>query len=47
MLVTANREFVVVQSLSCVRLPAMPWTATQPGDPVLHYLPEFAQTHVH
>ena len=34
----------VVQSLSGVRLFATPWT---PGFPVLHHLPEFAQTHVH
>ena len=26
---------------------ATPWTATCQGFPVLHYLPEFAQTHVH
>ena len=35
--------FVVVQSLSCVWLFATPW----PGFTVFHYLPEFAQTHVH
>ena len=35
--------FVVVQSLSCVWLFATPW----PGFIVFHYLPEFAQTHVH
>ena len=34
---------VIVQSLSCVRLSVTPWT----GLPVLHHLPEFAQTHVH
>ena len=37
-------HFVVVQSLSHVRLFVTPWTA---GFPVLHCLPEFAQTHVH
>ena len=36
-----------VQILSHVGLFATPWTAAPPGSPVLHYLPEFAQTHVH
>ena len=36
---------VVVQSLSCVQLFVTSWTETQ-GLPVLHQLPEFAQTHV-
>ena len=36
---------VVVQSLSCARLFINPWL--QPGFLVLHYLLEFAQTHVH
>ena len=36
---------VVVQSLSCFWLFVTPWMT--PGFPVLHYLPEFAQTHVH
>ena len=44
-------EFVVVQSLSHVPLFVMPWTVASnrstPGFPVLHYLPEFSQTHVH
>ena len=35
---------VVVQSLSRVQLPT---DYSTPGLPVLHYLPEFAQTHVH
>ena len=35
---------LVVQLLTCVQLFATPWTG---GFPVLHYLPEFAQTHVH
>ena len=35
----------VVQSLSCFWLFVTPWMT--PGFPVLHYLPEFAQTHVH
>ena len=36
---------VAVQSLSCVQLFVTPWTAcSTPGFPVLHYLPEFAQT---
>ena len=34
-----------VQSLSCVRLFATPWTA--PCQASLHQLPEFTQTHVH
>ena len=37
-------QFSSVQSLSRVRLFVTPWTA---GFPVLHYLPEFSQTHVH
>ena len=36
---------VVVQSLSCFWLSVTPWTT--PGFPVLHYLPEFAKTHIH
>ena len=35
---------VVVQSLSCVRLES---DCSMPGFPVLHCVPEFAQTHVH
>ena len=35
--------FVIVQLLSHVQLFVTPWT----GFPVIHYLPEFAQTHVH
>ena len=34
------------KSLSHVWLFAIPWTASMPGFRVLHYLPEFAQTHV-
>ena len=37
----------VVQLLSRVRLFAAPWTCSMPGFPVLHHLPEFAQTHIH
>ena len=37
---------VVIQLLSCVWLSATPWTIA-PSFPVLHYLLEFAQTHVH
>ena len=37
---------VVVQSLSCVWL-CDPMDCNTPGFPVLHHLPEFAQTHVH
>ena len=36
---------VVVQLLSRVRLFATPWTVA--GFPVLHHLPELAQTHAH
>ena len=38
--------FFVVQSLSCVKL-CDPMNNSMPGFPVLHHLPEFAQTHVH
>ena len=41
-----SRTSVVVQLLSHVQL-FESWTAAQPGFPVLHHLPEFAQTHVH
>ena len=45
-------KFSSVQSLSCVRLFATPWTAggspcRTPGLPVHHQLPEFTQTHAH
>ena len=36
---------IVVQSLSRVRL-CNPMDCSTPGFPVLHHLPEFAQTHV-
>ena len=38
---------VVVQSLSRVLLFLTPVDCSMPGFPVLHSLPEFAQTHVH
>ena len=39
---------IVVQSLRNITLFMTPWTAAhQASFPVLHYLPEFAQTHVH
>ena len=38
---------VVVQSLSRVWLIANPIDCSTPGFPVLHHLPELAQTHVH
>ena len=38
---------IVVQLLSHVPLFATPGTAAPPGFPVLHYLLEFAQTHIH
>ena len=37
---------IAVQSLSCVWL-CEPMDCSTPGFPVLHHLPEFAQTHVH
>ena len=36
-----------VRYLSCVPLFAAPWIVAMPGSSVLHYLPEFAQVHVH
>ena len=42
----SHKAFVVVQSLSCVRLFATLDSST-PGFSVLHYLPEFAETHVY
>ena len=41
------RLFQSVQLLSCVQLSMTSWTAAHPGFPVLHCLPELAQTHVH
>ena len=41
-----NNHTVFVQSLSCVHL-CDPMDCRTPGFPVLHYLLEFAQTHVH
>ena len=38
--------FVIVQLLSCIWL-CDPMNCSMPGFPVLHHLPEFAQTHVH
>ena len=38
---------VVVQSLSCVWLFCDPMDCSMPCFPVLHNLPDFAQTHVH
>ena len=41
-------QFSSVQSLSHVRLFATPWTtASTPGLPAHHQLPEFTQTHLH
>ena len=39
-----NAVVAAAQVLSCVQLFGTPWTA---GFPVLHRLPELAQTHVH
>ena len=44
---SSNCDFFVVQSLSCVWLFVTPMDCSTPGFPVLHYLLEFAQTHVH
>ena len=41
-----NEAVVAVQLLSCVQL-CDPMDCSIPGSPVLHYLPEFAQNHVH
>ena len=38
---------IVVQLLSCVRLFVTAMDGSTSGLPVLHYLPEFAQVHVH
>ena len=38
--------FVIVQLLTCIWL-RDPMNCSMPGFPVLHHLPEFAQTHVH
>ena len=41
-------QFSSVQSLSCVRPFATPWTAARQASlPVRHQLLEFTQTHVH
>ena len=41
-------KFSSVQSLSCARLIATPWTAcSMPSLPVHHQVPESTQTHVH
>ena len=42
----AFKLIFVVQSLSCVWLVTIPWTAG-PGFPILHHLPEFAQDEAH
>ena len=39
--------YVVVQLLSHAQLVCNPMDCSMPGFPALHYLPEFAQTHVH
>ena len=38
---------VVVHSLNCVLTVCVPMNCSTPGFPVLHHLPELAQTHVH
>ena len=42
-----RKYVVVVLSLSCVQLFYDPMNCSTPGVPILHYLLEFAQTHVH
>ena len=37
----------IVQLLSCVWLFVTPWTVAPPSSPVLHYLPDLTQIHVH
>ena len=37
----------IVVQLCCVWPFAIPWTTSMPDFPVLHYLPEFVETHVH
>ena len=44
---TCSSTIVAAQWVSCIRLFVTPWTAARQGFPVLQYLPEFAQTHVH
>ena len=46
MLLTSQMDLVVVHPLSCVRL-CNPLDCSTPEFPVLHHLPELAQTHVH
>ena len=41
-----DQDIVTAQLLSHVLLFVTPWTAAHQAPPVLHYLPEFAQTHV-
>ena len=44
---TCSSATVAAQWVSCIWLFVTPWIAARQGLPVLHYLPEFAQTHVH
>ena len=44
---TILREKVLVLSFSCVWIFVTPMDCSTLGFPALHYLPEFAQTHVH
>jgi len=46
LLLTISYEGIVVQSLSSIRL-FVTMNHSMPGFPVLHYFPEFTQTHVH
>ena len=46
-IVHSEQRPLVVQSLCHAQLFATPWTAARQAPPVLHYLSEFAQTHVH
>ena len=46
-IIPLEEAIVGVQSLSRTRLSVTPVDCSTPGFPVLHHLPEFAQTHVH
>ena len=42
-----SEHAIVVQPLNPVPLFMTPWIAGTPGFPILHHLPELAQTHIH
>ena len=45
--ITYTCSIVIVQLLSCIQTLCDPIDCSMTGFPVLHYLPEFAQSHVH